>query len=236
MIEVAASATFEISVDWGVSGIAANLGVRVVDNAGATTTARATGFTEYPTGSGIYYKGGLTAPGTAGQYTAIIDDDAGTAAVGHVATEDIIVTSTSTISVGGSGNLYVTRAEIKTALSISSTTYDTRIDSIAIAVSRSIDEIQKTRYFETSETRYYTASGAYKDLQIDDLTSLTSVKLDMAGTGSYTTTLTNGTHFSLEPINNPLEGKPYRTLALKGQSGQYWSCYQNGVQVTGSFG
>ena len=234
MIEVAASATYEVSIDWGSTG--ATLGVRVVDNAGNTTVARVTGFTEYPASSGVYYKGGLTAPGTAGQYTLIFDDDGGTAAIGHIATEDLIVTSTSTTSVGGSGNLYVTRSEVKTALSISSTTYDTRIDSIVIAVSRAIDEIQKTRYFETSETRYYTADGAYRDLQIDDLTTLTSVTMDMAGTGSYSTTLTNGTHFSLEPINNPLESKPYRTIALKPQSGQYWSPYRNGIKVVGSFG
>jgi hypothetical protein len=130
----------------------------------------------------------------------------------------------------------VTSSEIKAALNITVTTYDTRIGNIAIAVSRAIDQIQKTRYYETSETRYYTPRGPYKDLAIDDLTSLTSVALDMAGTGTYSTTLTNGTHFSLEPINNPLEGKPYRTISLKPQSGQWFPCYQNSVKVVGSFG
>ncbi len=234
MIEVAASATYEVFIDWGITG--ATLGVRVDDNAGNTTTARTTGFTERPAGSGLYYLGGLTAPGTAGQYTLIYDDDAGTYGLGHVATEDLVVTSTSTTSVGGSGNLYVTSSEIKAALNITVTTYDTRIGNIAIAVSRAIDQIQKTRYYETSETRYYTPRGPYKDLEIDDLTSLSSVTLDMAGTGTYSTTLTNGTHFSLEPINNPLEGKPYRTISLKPQSGQWFPCYQNSVKVVGSFG
>ena len=58
-ITVAPGATYEISVDWGTA--TATLGARVVDNNGATTVARVTGFTEYPAGSGIYYRGNNTA-------------------------------------------------------------------------------------------------------------------------------------------------------------------------------
>lgn len=90
-ITAAPSSTYEAVVDWGATG--ATIGMRVLDNAGATAVARVTGFTELPAGSGIYYRGNNTAPATTGQYTLVYDDDGGTAAVGHVAIEELIVES-----------------------------------------------------------------------------------------------------------------------------------------------
>src|SRR5574338_1359901 len=109
---------------------------------------------------------------------------------------------------------YTSASEIKTALNITVTTYDTTLGTIATAVSRAIDEIQDSRYFSTDETRYYTAYHPYHDLNIDDLNTLGTITVDTAGTGSYDTTWTLGTHFSLEPINNSLEGKPYRLVRV----------------------
>lgn len=131
---------------------------------------------------------------------------------------------------------YVTASEIKTALGITVSTYDTRIGNIATAVSRSIDEIQHTRYFSSSETRYYTAEGPYRDLQIDDLNSLGTLTLDMAGTGSYSTTWTEGTNFTLQPVNNPLESKPYRVVRVLTQSGSYFPTYDDAIKIVGNFG
>lgn len=85
--------TDQLVADWGATG--ATLGVRVLDNEGATTIARATGFVEYPAGSGVYYLDPFTFPDDEGSYTLLYDDDAGVAAIGHVATEELIVTSSA---------------------------------------------------------------------------------------------------------------------------------------------
>ena len=42
MITTSPSTTYEATVDFGTTGLTGTLGVRVLDNAGATTTARTT--------------------------------------------------------------------------------------------------------------------------------------------------------------------------------------------------
>ena len=85
----------QLFVDWGVTGVETDLGVRVIDNEGATTIARTTGFVEFPAGSGLYYLDPFTFPDDRGSYTLVYDDDAGTAAVGHTASEELEITSSA---------------------------------------------------------------------------------------------------------------------------------------------
>lgn len=86
-------AAFEHPFGWGVTGLAGTLGVRILDNDGATTTARTTAWiTELVAGSGEYVVNG-TAPSDAGEYTAFVDDGATTP--GHVYTFSILVTTSS---------------------------------------------------------------------------------------------------------------------------------------------
>ncbi len=89
----APGATDDLTIDWGSTG--ATLGVRVLDGQGATTIARTTGFVEYPAGSGVYYLDEFTFPDVKGTYALLYDDDGGTAALGHTATEELIVTSST---------------------------------------------------------------------------------------------------------------------------------------------
>jgi hypothetical protein len=179
----APGATFELSIDWGSTG--ATIGARILDNAGATHTARFTGFTEYPAGSGVYYKTGVTAPSTSGQYTILYDDDGGTAAVGHTAVEELNVT-TSAITVTAAAGLYVTLAALKATLSITATTWNDDLTAAIAAASRAIDEECGRRFYaddDATSIRYYTPSVA-SHLTIDDLAALTSVYIDTAGTGA----------------------------------------------------
>ena len=65
MITVQPSTSFEAVAQFD-TGLTGTLGVRITDNAGATTLARTTaGITEYPAGSGIYAVT-LTSPGAGG--------------------------------------------------------------------------------------------------------------------------------------------------------------------------
>lgn len=92
-ITVTPGGTFKTSVT-GSSGIT-TLGVRLVDNQGATIVARdATAITEFPAGSGVYQKTMTVPPGTAvGQYESVWDTDTGSPIFGS---EDVWVVPAST--------------------------------------------------------------------------------------------------------------------------------------------
>jgi len=231
-MNVAPGATFELSIEWGSTG--ATLGARILDNAGATTTARFTGFTEYPASSGVYYKTGVTAPSTAGQYTILYDDDGGTAAVGHTAVEELLVGQTvATIT---SGSLYVTTAQLKATLGITTTYADADIDIAVSAASRAVDGYKSDRFYPTTETRYYTGGIWDTSVDIDSLNTLTSVTIDTDGNATYETTWTSGTDFVLTPQNASTAGYPYRKLELLSQAGRRFPGYTNAIKVVGSFG
>ena len=83
----------QLFLDAGQTGL--TVGARVLDNEGATTIARTTGFVEFPAGSGLYYLDPFTFPDDRGTYTVLYDWDAGTAAPGFTATEDLEITSTA---------------------------------------------------------------------------------------------------------------------------------------------
>ena len=232
-MNVAPGATYEAVIDWGASG--ATIGMRVANNAGATTVARVTGFTEYPAGSGIYYRGNNTAPGTAGQYSLIFDDDGGTAAVGHVATEDLLVTG-DTPAVSGTSNLYVSEAEVKSAGDLAGETFaDSEIDIVIPAVCRAIDLYKKTRYYPFTATRYYTAPYGATCQPIFDLNTLTEVAVDDDGDYSYATAWTVDQDFFLGPANAAADGYPYRQIELLRTSSRFPS-HLRAIRVTASFG
>lgn len=85
-MNVKPSADFEAVAKFP-TGLAGTIGLRIIDNEGATTLDRFTaGITEYPAGSGIYQVT-LTSPDTSGQYTLVWDDGND-----HWATDDLVVT------------------------------------------------------------------------------------------------------------------------------------------------
>ena len=76
MISAAQATPFGARVVGFPTGLVGTVGVRILDNVGGTTLARATaGITESPAGSGSYIVA-LTAPGTAGEYAVFWDTGA----------------------------------------------------------------------------------------------------------------------------------------------------------------
>ena len=148
MIEVAPGAEFETSVDWGVTGLAGTLRVSVVDGVGGTAVAATTsGIVETPAGS-KQYTATCIAPGTGGQYRTVFDDQNGEYAIG----DDILVTG-ATASVGGAGQLYVTRAELKLELNITVATYDDwKIQCETIRIPKAAAKTAETSFPATSQT------------------------------------------------------------------------------------
>lgn len=138
-MRVRPGSTDDLFVDWGVTG--ATLGVRVLDNQGATTIARTTGFVEYPAGSADYYLSEFTFPDDGGNYTLLFDDDAGTAAVGHTASEELVVTS-SAPGEAPVGDTYGTVDELMRRLKIRTPTaeQEAQADQVLLMATGEIDD------------------------------------------------------------------------------------------------
>lgn len=137
---------------------------------------------------------------------------------------------------------YVGTAALKSALNITGTANDDYVLQAVDSASRMVEEYKRltsgrtVRYYPSVETRYYTPSCDAVSLDIDDAVALNSVAVDRAGTHSYAETWTAGTQYVVEPVNNPLESKPIRTIVRNPLAGQYFPGYPQSVKVTGTFG
>jgi hypothetical protein len=149
------------------------------------------------------------------------------------------------------GSLYITRDEMKTALSMAGQSYaDDDIDRACNTVSRAIDRAcgKGRRFYQATETRYYTPDethrypyygAAYRRecrLEIDDLTTCTTLTVDTGGDGSYATTWTEGTDFFLDPPNALADGEPFTEVLVRARGGRYFPAVQRAVKITGVFG
>lgn len=231
-MNVQPGATFEAVAKFP-TGLAGTLGVRLLDNEGATTVARVTaGISEYPAGSGIYAKT-LTAPATGGQYTLAWDDGSD-----HWAVESLNVGGSTPATVG-SGTLYVTADELKEILRIQGgqTYADLAIDIAVQCASDVINAYKGTRYYPTDETRFYTPQSRLdQSLFIDDLVELVLVTVDTLGDLSYEEEWEEGVDFVLDPPNAALEGKPAREIVLLPNARRRFPVTPHAVSVEGTFG
>jgi hypothetical protein len=139
---------------------------------------------------------------------------------------------------------YVSTIELKNTLSITGTASDADILLAVDAASRMVEEYKRltsgrrVRYYTTVETRYYTPTANAVSLNIDDAMAVTSVSVDRTGDYSYSEAWTAGTHYVVEPKNNPLESMPVRSIVLARYMlwGLRFPPYPQSVSVTGTFG
>jgi len=143
-------------------------------------------------------------------------------------------------------NGYATLVGIKAYLSISDSTDDTLLENLVESASRSIDKIANRRFYAdtTATVRLY---RAYSDVFVytDDISSTTGliVKVDEAGNGTYTKTLTLNTDYIMDPLTAEALGRPFTQLTMVSNN-ESWPIFpgltQNGlrpgVQVTAKFG
>lgn len=185
-MNVAPSSTFEAVADLGATGLTP--GVRILDNAGATTTARTTaGISEYPAGSGIYHKT-LTAPAVAGQYTIAWDNGSQTA--GNFATEDLLVTSNAAATSLPSGRDLCALADVTQLVPGYTTDTDTDALLAALITAESRVAHQRAgREFVTVAsltTRQYDLANwntTSRRVRVGDMTTVTTVTVeDQQGT------------------------------------------------------
>ena len=137
-------------------------------------------------------------------------------------------------------NGYATLAELraKLAFGATNTASDTQLEQIIEASSRWVDKYTNRRFYGAAETRYYTAEDGY-EIQVDDLTSITALKTDEDGNGTFETTWAT-TQYNLkygENYNAALDSKPYTQIEISESSGKEFPvAIRRGVLVQGVFG
>ena len=135
-------------------------------------------------------------------------------------------------------NGYCTLAQIKAALRIpaSDAVDDTLLEMAVESASRMIDAECDRNFFSTSATRDFVPSDT-TTVDTDDLTAITSVKLDDDGNGTFNITLAV-TDYQTEPLNQRVSGNAFPIYRLR-MIGDYllpiWG-RQATVRIQGTYG
>jgi hypothetical protein len=135
-------------------------------------------------------------------------------------------------------NGYCTLAQIKSAARIPSadTIDDAMLEMAVESASRMIDAECDRNFYATTTTRDFTPSDAYT-VDTDDLTVITSVKIDDEGDLGFRITLATS-DYQTEPLNQRVSGNPYPIYRLR-MIGDYllpiWG-KQATVRIAGTYG
>lgn len=136
---------------------------------------------------------------------------------------------------------YCTLEELKARLwptgATADTVEDTSLASVITAASREIDNYCGRRFYTTAtdETRYFSTEDPEYLFLDDDLISVTSLKTDNDGDGTYEETWAT-TDYRMEPVNAALGGRPYTWITLKPQGVRAFTTIRHAVQIVGKFG
>jgi hypothetical protein len=134
--------------------------------------------------------------------------------------------------------VYVELEDLKKTLTLDGVTFaNLDLAEVIAAASRKVDEKTERRFWldtDVNQVRVYTPEYSDK-LWIDDLVTLTTLKSDAAGDGTYETTWL-ATDYVLGPANAAAEGRPYEWIKLRAGGAQAFPFVDEGIQVTGRFG
>ena len=138
-------------------------------------------------------------------------------------------------------NGYITLAELRAAFvpaGVTGTGGDTRYEKVIEAASREVEKYCHRRFYGLPETRYYSPND-YGVVEIDDLRTLTTLKTDDDGDGTYETTWQSG-DYELSYAGNynaALDDKPYTQIEAKQSGSQSFPVsVAKSVLVSGVFG
>jgi hypothetical protein len=137
-------------------------------------------------------------------------------------------------------NLYVQLEEFKSTIELSGTSFSDEDVKIALrAACRAIDEKCDRRFYpdtDANQVRYYSPDN-YSTLPIDDLVTLTTLKIDRDGNGTFDETWTVNTDFVTEPLNAAADSKPWTQICVHPLGSYYFPIgYPRTVELTGKFG
>lgn len=201
MTYVAPGGSVEATFAGVPTGLTGTARIRVVDNAGATSTAPTTaGIAEYPASSG-FYTVTLTAPTTAGDYTALLD----TGTLGPTTTWAFPFTVSYSSAGGGSPSAsdLCTVADVRLVLETQAadTTRDTLIQDLITRASRMIQSYVEREFVAVASTtrRFIVYPGSrILDLAPFDLRAASAVSLHPET--SSPTALTVNSDYMLRPV------------------------------------
>jgi hypothetical protein len=142
-------------------------------------------------------------------------------------------------------NGYCSLADVKAAARITDSIDDTLLELSIESASREIDSYTERVFYSTGGTpvaRVYIPQDIYL-VETDDIVSVTTVKSDSAGDGTFDITWT-ATDFQLEPLNGRAGGIDTPATRIRAIGDYLWPVYeprnvnsnQASVQVTGVFG
>lgn len=133
-------------------------------------------------------------------------------------------------------NGYCTLSQLKASLRITDSVDDDLLELAIEAASREIDSATERQFFPTSATRIYRPRDSYI-VEIDDLTTLTTLKTSSAANGVYDITW-GSDDYQLEPLNGLAGGIATPATQIRAV-GDYTFPLDGGeatVQVVGTFG
>jgi hypothetical protein len=134
-------------------------------------------------------------------------------------------------------NGYATLAEVKSALQITDSYDDAKLELAIESASRLIDgHAQRVFYNAGTATRYYVADSSWT-VPIDDLQSVTTLTTSTAANGVYDVTWSSG-DYQLEPLNGYSGGltTPYTRIRAVGDYSFPMSGGETTVKLIGVFG
>ena len=156
------------------------------------------------------------------------NDGTYTIATGGVAAEIVTSQALTTEAAG----------DVVTIVDVTDVQDDAKLEQVIEGISRAIDQHCKRRFYSTAEDekRYYTA--IYSDrLYPGDVLSVTTLKTDDGGDGTYENSWTEDTDFYLEPFNATLDGQPYTKISqVASGSYSFPVKVKKGVEIDGKFG
>lgn len=139
-------------------------------------------------------------------------------------------------------NTYLELEEFKSTTELTGMNFaDADIQNVLVSTSRGIDEAFGRRFYldpNANQVRYYTPAWNSPRLWIDDLVTLTTLKSDDSGDGTFENTWTANTDFVLGPLNAAADGKPYTHIEINPAGSLRWPThgYPRTIEVTGKFG
>lgn len=131
-------------------------------------------------------------------------------------------------------NAYCGLATLKARVNITGTGDDTALRLLLEAASRAVDKYCHRWFYAISATRYYAGAGNEFFLNADDLLSITTLKTDEDGDGTFENTLTENTDFFLYPLNE--YPKTRAEINPEGSYSMFGAGTPRGVQIVGLFG
>src|SRR5262245_18776713 len=141
--------------------------------------------------------------------------------------------------VPSSPSLYVQVEEMKSTIELSGTSFSDEDVKMALrAACRGIDEACDRRFYldTADQTRYYSPTDPFV-LEVDDISTITTLKTDAGGDGTFEQTWTVNTDYTREPLNAVNDSRPFTKFCVHPYGSYYFpTIYPRSVELVGKFG